>query len=176
MTISKRAGFAFCKSSSDGVEAFSSLRMTFRKCVILTLACKFLLEKFIDLQLLGSFMSLWNVQGPGPMKLAASSPRLLSSRRASGSSSSKRGEQRRTSGHEDSRGRIGVEFFPSFRTDRRLNRMGGSARISRWNREKYSTFSKFEAPKITFVTTAENKTTYPRQTPLFDELSLCPWA
>lgn len=142
MTISKRAGFVFGESSSDdGIEAFSNLRMTFRKCVILTLACKFLLENFIDLQLLGSFRSLWRAQGPGPMKLAASSPSLLSSCRSSGSSSSKSGEERRTSGHEDSRGRIGLGCFPSCRMDRRLNRKGGSERINRWNREKYSTFS-----------------------------------
>jgi hypothetical protein len=70
------------------------------------------------------------------MKLVASSSSLVASRRSSASSSSRSGDERRISVHDDSRGKIGIEFFPSFRRERRTVRTGGSERTSLWSRVK----------------------------------------
>ena len=85
---------------------------------------------FIWAQELGNFKSLCNVQGPGPIKLEATSDKS-----SSGSTSANKGDCRRASGSSDCRGRIG-EWTSSPLIDRRLKCLIGSVRAMRFELAK----------------------------------------
>lgn len=128
-TISYNVGF-LVRETSDSA-AFCSLITIFNIYPIFTFALKFLFVNLIRSQLAGSFKFLWKVHGPGPIKLAASSPNSFGSFCFSGSISWKRGDDRKMSGEGESRGRIGIDVLSSCRRERRLKRSGVSERTRR---------------------------------------------
>lgn len=135
-TLTERTVMGVCTTTSNsflfpvlGSRYRSSPRSTLiihlKRCVIMTLLRRFLLVVRIKLHEFGSFMSWWNVHGPGPIRLDA-----ISDGSSSAVMRENRGEFLNASTSSDSRGRMGRDVFPTSLRDKSSNLVNGSVRAN----------------------------------------------